>query len=950
MSLHPNREEIDMPTTAQLACQTGSNVFEGRIREMLSSHGANIGNQLLTSRPSATQQSPTGPRSPPSQVIPQPSQSPSDNSIPGVAASRSGNRSRGRSRKPNLQSQQDLRRYDSLPTISDHTEAPLPYSIKPARRSQRHQVPRSAQQRADIPNAAASTDQTPKQSPGQHPPTEQMQSGQQSHPDGPKIRRVRGNYQNSFAHPTLQSRAPFPSQTAFQLGHHPAQSMGSAYSRPVPRHQQLYNPHAGPPYSHQPAWLQRPGMNNFSNAQVVAQAQIAYLDAIAREEIPKVMISPDEEQQKETARTVLEDICQRVLTEHEMESDALFDGSTVSLKCYGSLRTGFATQSSDMDLALDSPKSEPTISSPDSAIPRLLEKALLDLGYGARLLTRTRVPLIRFCEKPTPELAARLHETRLRWEKERDFPPKAKKIKKAAGKKAKPPKSEDGKDQHQNTTQDGKTLGDEVSDSRQTDIVEENHDSDSKSSDSVHQVATSQHPEAGETKEERVIDAHDPSINVDSINLQQLSLADGGDPVEQPGSSRPPPEPPKERREEVLPDDELIRLYRLAMKEGWFEPAERTIIFNFVRAVERNHHVDEIAECRAQLLSLPDVLNRYRPPPEHQLDYPTEGVGVQCDIIFSNPLAVHNSTMLWCYNLSDARVKPMVLFIKAWARRRKINSPYHGTLSSYGYALMVLHYLVNVTNPPICLNLQTIDMAAEDSSPENMQVIEGYGVRFWRDEAEIQQWARAGRITADRHSTVGRLLRGFFQYFAVAHGGFSWGMDVLSLRTPGGIVSKSEKGWTAAKTEVSNPPAEGQRAQEIRQRYLFAIEDPFETNHNIARTVVHNGIVAIRDEFRRANRLIHEAGNGRVTEDLFAEAESKNDLNYRYFGPRPRPPGNKEAGQAAKGKGEQGGKGTVDVSKADGDLPAVDAGVGADELGGIALADGSGNEQGSMEV
>lgn len=46
----------------------------------------------------------------------------------------------------------------------------------------------------------------------------------------------------------------------------------------------------------------------------------------------------------------------------------------------------------------------------------------------------------------------------------------------------------------------------------------------------------------------------------------------------------------------------------------------------------------------------------------------------------------------------------------------------------------------------------------------------------------------------------------------------------------------------------------------MRQRYLFAIEDPFELDHNVARTVNHNGIVAIRDEFRRAWRIITAIG------------------------------------------------------------------------------------------
>ncbi|KAI4283367.1 MAG: hypothetical protein L6R38_002217 [Xanthoria sp. 2 TBL-2021] len=379
---------------------------------------------------------------------------------------------------------------------------------------------------------------------------------------------------------------------------------------------------------------------------------------------------------------------------------------------------------------------------------------------------------------------------------------------------------------------------------------------------------------------------------------------------------------PQSRLESTLPDEEIVRLYKLAIKEGWFEPEERGIIFAFIKAFENKSSQYQLTACRSQLLALPDVLSRYRPPPEHHLDFPKDGVGVQCDINFSNRLALHNSHMLRCYNLSDPRVRPMVLFVKAWAKRRKINSPYHGTLSSYGYVLMVLHYLVNVARPPICLNLQTVEIAGQDTSAENTQIVDGYSVRFWRDEKEIQQWSQNSRITADHHSSVGSLLRGFFQYFAVVSGGFSWGTDVLSLRTPGGILSKQQKDWIAAKTVVLEPAREGQKGQEVRQRYLFAIEDPFEINHNIARTVVHNGIVAIRDEFRRANKLIHEAGNGRITEDLFEEAEAKDDLNYRHFGPRPRPPQQTKAAAMALGTANSEGKQTLNQTATDAEQQA----------------------------
>lgn len=149
--------------------------------------------------------------------------------------------------------------------------------------------------------------------------------------------------------------------------------------------------------------------------------------------------------------------------------------------------------------------------------------------------------------------------------------------------------------------------------------------------------------------------------------------------------------------------------------------------------------------------------------------------------------------------------------------------------------------------------------------------IGGYEVRFWRNEQEIMNAARSGHLT---HNTqpLGALLRGFFHYYASppATGyprpaSFYWTTEVLSLRTPGGIRMKSEKGWTGATTKIIG-------GKEVRNRYLFAIEDPFELDHNVARTVTHNGIVAIRDEFRRAWRIISAVGRNMPPEGgLFDE-------------------------------------------------------------------------------
>ncbi|KAL8929011.1 MAG: hypothetical protein Q9208_001454 [Pyrenodesmia sp. 3 TL-2023] len=787
---------------------------------------------------------------------------------------------------------------------------PLEYSVKPARKPQRRssqQPDQSNPQNVTSSNEIPGTGSQPTGAMNQRPPLPRP------HDPRPQYQSRRGVPNQPF-HPqnSLQRQAQHPHRAVPRQWIHTDTPQTPGYGRPPPRHQQLFDPNQSISQNNQPFWMNRVAPNAYAASQAAAQAQVAYMDAIAEVEIPKALISPDEEQQKESMRQTLEDVCQRAITEYEIEKDALFDGSTVSLQCYGSLRTGFATHSSDMDLVLGSPNSNPHVSSTESDLPRLIEKALLDLGYGARLLTRTRMPLIKFCEKPTPELADRLSEERKKWEKERDAPPKPRKanIPKKSPSKDKEARPSDSPDRH-NTSREQVQLPDEA-----VKIVS----SAPQSHDPRLETAHAQNIESSMTGalEEAVFDVVSPGHDI--LSLQHLSLEDKGPcdlPAEASTTAASTPESPslgqnkmaaetkkpaaptvaKERRENVLPNDELVRMYQLAVKEGWFEKEERKTILAFTRAVRSGTTDDQLADCKAQLLSLPDVLNRYRSPPDHLLDYPKDGVGVQCDIIFSNPLAIHNSAMLRCYNLSDPRVKPMVLFVKAWAKRRKINSPYHGTLSSYGYVLMVLHYLVNIAQPPICLNLQNVEMARHDTSPENTQIIEGYGVRFWRNEEAIQRCARQGQMTLDRKSTVGFLLKGFFQYFATPTGGFSWATEVLSLRTPGGILTKAQKGWVAAKTETLDPAVEGQKGQEVRQRYLFAIEDPFEINHNIARTVVHNGIVAIRDEFRRANRLIHQAGNGQPQEDFFAEGDSKNDLNYRYFGPRPRPPPPQPASQ-----------------------------------------------------
>jgi terminal uridylyltransferase len=603
----------------------------------------------------------------------------------------------------------------------------------------------------------------------------------------------------------------------------------------------------GNPLSGQPQNSRYYGSYPANNPQFPAlkHDSAEYIAKIAQKEIPNAAIRAEDLNEKESLRIEIQDICKQAVIKHELRTVFQFDGGSVSLQCYGSLSSGYATRSSDMDLAFVSPHSRPDPGSATSEIPRVLEKALLDAGYGARLLTRTRVPIIKFCEKPTPELRAALLEARAQWEKERDTPISS--------------------------------VEPVLKDVKTSDIA---------------RLLTGLNLATGGAKEKAVpiMGLSSDKTKSNFMNLKNVGVG-----------AKEVVEKDKEMATQGITarsDEELVRLYGLAIEEGWFNHMERSTIADFVGKYKKFQSLGivdcpELQAARKTLQDLPDVLSRFREKINNPLDFPKTGVGIQMDINFSNRLAIHNTLLLRCYSHCDARVRLMVVFVKAWAQKRKINNPYLGTLSSYGYVLMVLHYLINVAQPAVVPNLQleyhrNATLTAEETT------CEGYDIRFWRSEDAIIQAARHGLMDPPNTESLGSLLVGFFAYYA--RPGFNWTQSTLSLRTRGGIVPKRNKNWTAARTQILEPTAAGpggghgpgHAPVEIRHRYLLAIEDPFETEHNVGRTVIHDGIVAIRDNFRRADHLIQHLGSSRPgwREDLFADVPEP-PSRKTYFGPLP---------------------------------------------------------------
>ena len=236
-----------------------------------------------------------------------------------------------------------------------------------------------------------------------------------------------------------------------------------------------------------------------------------------------------------------------------------------------------------------------------------------------------------------------------------------------------------------------------------------------------------------------------------------------------------------------------------------------------------------------------------------------------CDICFNNKLALENTRLLQTYVFTDRRFAMLALCIKYWAKNRKINEPYTGTLSSYAYVVLLIHFL-QTRNPPVLPNLQEITRNLNRPS----LMCEGFDCRFWDDMGHLSDAvAISGSkyVEGANRSSVAELLFEFFRYYGYE---FDFHESVVCIRQSQPLT-KEEKEWTidaakaAKQKESENAPsdedAEDEHEKEAtshgpKDRFWFCIEDPFETSHNLGRPVGKNSLYDIRGELMRGYRMI----------------------------------------------------------------------------------------------
>ncbi|KZV57619.1 hypothetical protein F511_03079 [Dorcoceras hygrometricum] len=206
--------------------------------------------------------------------------------------------------------------------------------------------------------------------------------------------------------------------------------------------------------------------------------------------------------------------------------------------------------------------------------------------------------------------------------------------------------------------------------------------------------------------------------------------------------------------------------------------------------------------------------------------------GISCDICVNNVLAVVNTKLLRDYAHIDDRLRQLAFIVKHWAKSRAVNETYQGTLSSYAYVLMCIHFLQQ-RRPAILPCLQTMD-ATYSATVNNVEY------------AYFDKVEKLSNFGAQNGESIAQLVWGFFVYWAYCH---DYANDVISIRM-GCTLSKRGKDWTR---RVGN------------DRHLICIEDPFEVSHDLGRVVDKYSIRVLREEFERAAHIMQYDSNPCVT-------------------------------------------------------------------------------------
>ncbi|KAI9473645.1 MAG: hypothetical protein EXX96DRAFT_578784 [Benjaminiella poitrasii] len=228
--------------------------------------------------------------------------------------------------------------------------------------------------------------------------------------------------------------------------------------------------------------------------------------------------------------------------------------------------------------------------------------------------------------------------------------------------------------------------------------------------------------------------------------------------------------------------------------------------------------------------------------------------GLQCDINTHNVLGIENTRMIGHYADLDPRIRPFLTAIKYFVKQKDINNPRGGTLSSYAYVLMALHFLMAGLERPVIPSLQHLSvrcMSRTCNSKAMNKIIPLFHNHHiiecdarYHDCVRIQRrgMSAANQSAINQNSTIwegynedslSKLVTKFFTYYAT---GVNYVVSIIT----------------------EDCDSYGNFDMDCWQGQPFIIQDPFILTKNAARSCTSIGAKAILREFQRAAELLRQ--------------------------------------------------------------------------------------------
>ena len=219
---------------------------------------------------------------------------------------------------------------------------------------------------------------------------------------------------------------------------------------------------------------------------------------------------------------------------------------------------------------------------------------------------------------------------------------------------------------------------------------------------------------------------------------------------------------------------------------------------------------------------------------------------IECDICIDNMLATRNTGLLRGYAQADVRVRALGIFVKTWAKIRKVKQSDQGTLSSYAWILLVVAYLQRKGIVPSLQDERLIahELGASGATRSKKRVwtpTERNGdldTTFCESQPEHKVWRafkwcdmdeeeEQMREVVDSTLSLGELIFGFFWFY--------------------GMEFNFKKACSTTKVSTGENPVYG-RLLSKRKRWglktkpwRVSVEDPFEDWHDLGQVVNPEG-------------------------------------------------------------------------------------------------------------